>query len=532
MLNGALRFVLFRAPRTPRRPLGVPALLLCMWLALLLQGAESYVLNGVPGHLEWQVLPDLLFPVGVLWFGLWAVSVVLRRPAELGLLFGEVLAARVLYLLLELALQVLGLRAPDDVNWQAHIDLALNALQILWLLAVLVRIGKVAATGRPRLLLAWGCFAAPWLLLMLLFPAGDLWQADSDTDDLAPPTQAMSEAAFYNQQNLFGDALDALRPERPGVDDLYYLGVAGDAGTAAFRNEVVMADALLAERFDTTGRSVLLVNDPAPNPARPFASRTNLEAALARFAEVMDVEDDILLLFLSSHGTRDHTLVLAQPALALGDIDPAGLRQALDQSGIRWRIVVVSACYSGAFANALRDDHTLVMTASDADHPSFGCGTADRYTWFGQALFDEQLRKTLSFPEAFRDAARSIAEREKTGHEQPSNPQIFMGAAMVPKLAALQARLSQPGGPAGSVQAMNDGEHAVGAQSVVLRSATLAPQRRCHPARRPRRRGPMSAQAGMSGVSEQARMWISSFRRSLRFFSLRKASSSTPSASL
>jgi hypothetical protein len=300
------------------------------------------------------------------------------------------------------------------------------------------------------------------------------------------------------------EALDAVQSERPGVDDLYFLGLAGDAGTEAFRNEVEMADRLLSERFDTAGRSLLLVNDARPNPRRPFATRTNLEAALGRFAEVMDVDDDILLLFLSSHGTREHSLVLAQPALALADIEPAALRSSLDQAGIRWRIIVVSACYSGGFVDALRDEHSLIITASDAEHPSFGCGVADRYTWFGQAFFDQQLRRTLSLPEAFRAAAKVIAAREKETGETPSNPQIFVGAAMGPKLAALQARLAQPGGPSGSVQALR------------------TPWQGAHSA------GP---QAGMSGVSEQARIRISSLRRSLRFFSRRSASSSvSPSA--
>lgn len=499
LLPSAFRLSLFRAPPAGWADAGVPAVLWRVLAVVAVQALQSWLLNGRPGHLAWQVLPDVLFPFALLWFSAWFAATLAGRPALAAPLLADLLAAKLLFALLQAAVLVPGAVWPDEERLDMPIDRALDGLQLWWLLAASARVVRVVEGSRWRTLAALSGFAAPWLLLIALFPPADLWQADAAAADSDPPAQqAMPEAVFHSQASLFDDALDALEGERPGVDDLYFLGVAGDAGTPAFRNEVEMAGKLLDERFDTRGRSLLLVNDAGPDPQYPFATRTNLNAALAQLGEVMDVDDDILWLFLSSHGTREHTVVLAQPALALGDIDPAWLRTALDEARIRWRIVVISACYSGGFIDALRDDHTLVITASDADHPSFGCGVSDRYTWFGEALFDQQLRKTLSLSSAFRAAARSIADREKRIGEQPSNPQWVMGPAMAAKLAALERRLGQPGGPGGSVQA-----------------------RRAPAAARPR-----VLQAGMSGVSEHARTWISSFRRSLRFFSRRSESSS------
>lgn len=458
LLRSAFRLCLFRHPEPAWQQAGVPAVLLCAAALVVVQAGQSFLLNGLPGHLAWQVLPDLLFPLLVLWLSCWMVASLAGPGVPVAALLASLLAARLLFGVLQLLILLPGWWWPNEQRLDAPIDQALDALQLWWLLAVMTRIVATVAAGRLRTLLALTAFAVPWLLLFALFQPADFWQADAEAADGedAPAVQAMPEAVFHGQAGMFDDAIDALEGERPGVDDLYFLGLAGDAGTPAFRNEVEMASQLFNERFDTRGRSLLLVNDGSPEPKYPFATRTNLNAALARLGEVMDVDDDILLLFLSSHGTREHTLVLAQPALSLSDIDPAGLRTALDEAGIRWRIVIVSACYSGGFVEALRDDHTLVMTASDADHPSFGCGVSDRYTWFGQALFDEQLRHTLSLPSAFRAASRTIAEREKRIGEQPSNPQLSLGSAMAAKLTALEQRLSQPDGPGGSVQARQE----------------------------------------------------------------------------
>jgi len=57
-------------------------------------------------------------------------------------------------------------------------------------------------------------------------------------------------------------------------------------------------------------------------------------------------------------------------------------------------------------------------------------------------VFDEELRRTHSFAEAFGRARVAIAEREKNmGHEY-SNPQIAIGAAIAGKLKGIEARLA------------------------------------------------------------------------------------------
>ena len=116
----------------------------------------------------------------------------------------------------------------------------------------------------------------------------------------------------------------------------------------------------------------------------------------------------------------------------------------LDEAHIKWRVIVISACYSGGYVEPLRNENTMVMTASDATHTSFGCGTESDFTYFGRALFDEELRRTTSFERAFESARTTIARREQAAGEEPSNPQIFVGPAIRAKLAAYEKRLATP----------------------------------------------------------------------------------------
>jgi hypothetical protein len=113
----------------------------------------------------------------------------------------------------------------------------------------------------------------------------------------------------------------------------------------------------------------------------------------------------------------------------------------LDDAGIKWRIIVVSACYSGGFISALKDDYTLIMTASDADRTSFGCGSKSDATYFGDALFQHALRFEDSFVKAFQNAKQRIAEREHAEHRRPSEPQLYVGTEMAAKLPQLEAEL-------------------------------------------------------------------------------------------
>jgi hypothetical protein len=160
----------------------------------------------------------------------------------------------------------------------------------------------------------------------------------------------------------------------------------------------------------------------------------------------MDKEQDILVVYLTSHGASDFRLEASQWPPDAQPLTPAALRKMLDASGVKYRVIAISACYSGGWVEPLASATTLVMTAADAQHTSYGCGTKSELTFFGRAVFDEQLRRnTRSFEDAFTQAVPVIREREEKAGKADgfSNPQLEVGARIRPVLAQLQARLDR-----------------------------------------------------------------------------------------
>ncbi|MEL0084153.1 MAG: C13 family peptidase, partial [Gammaproteobacteria bacterium] len=150
---------------------------------------------------------------------------------------------------------------------------------------------------------------------------------------------------------------------------------------------------------------------------------TSLERGLQALAAKMNRDQDILFLYLTTHGSEDHRLSFDQSGLDLPDLSADELADMLDNSGIKWKVVVLSACYSGGFIEPLKNEQTLILTAAAADKTSFGCSDNRQFTYFGDALFQQSLAKTDSFSAAFDQAVTLINEWENEEELEPSNPQ-------------------------------------------------------------------------------------------------------------
>jgi len=108
----------------------------------------------------------------------------------------------------------------------------------------------------------------------------------------------------------------------------------------------------------------------------------------------------------------------------------------LARTGVRHKVAVVSACYSGVFIPRLANPDTLVITAADADRPSFGCRDKAKWTYFGDAFFNVALRQAKSLKDAFVAARALVQKRELREHFDPSNPRMAGGANVQPLLIA------------------------------------------------------------------------------------------------
>jgi len=253
-----------------------------------------------------------------------------------------------------------------------------------------------------------------------------------------PPTFA--EDAFYAQSRVLNKSLEDVQYGEFTQSHWYFLGVAGAGYQDVFKSEVERIKEQFDTRFGTFGRSLILVNNPETRTQTPIASRTSMEMALRRIGQQMNRESDVLFLYMTSHGLPNQFEMENAP-IDLNDVDPKWLKDTLDKSGIRWRVIVISACYSGSFVPALQDDNTLIITASAADRASFGCSNEADYTYFGRAFFDQAMREQISVSAAFEQTKDTVAQWEKAQGFEASEPQWSIGKNMEFMLPQLEQRL-------------------------------------------------------------------------------------------
>ncbi len=414
-------------------------LLLLLVVSAVIDIGVDWVRYGAHGYFTLFGLGNEIFSAGLL----------LLTAAVLAVAFGQRvlgLALPVLVLAGFPLLQILRVM-PDlvfDVTpaWEMRWA-AFEGLMIAWVFALAVRVVwlalEPARPGRWWRAVAGGlALIAPMWFTSAIAPNDSWWQAPlANGIDPRFPNPA-SEPVLVAQQHLLEEALSGLDDERPGLTDLYFVGFAGDAREDVFRKDVQAAQRMMDERWGTEGRSLALINNPRTLLESPVATVTNLREVLNEIGAAIDVEQDVVMVYLASHGSRQYVLEVALPPLELAPLTAPALRGLLDAAGIKWRIVVVSACYSGGFIDALKDDYTLVLTAADAISASFGCGHRSDATFFGEALFQHGLAHADSLLAAFDAARQRVIEREKEGgFTPPSNPQVFVGPAMADKLKEL-----------------------------------------------------------------------------------------------
>ena len=204
-------------------------------------------------------------------------------------------------------------------------------------------------------------------------------------------------------------------------------GLFGDQGV--FKSEATGAAQVVASRFGNVPINVQY-NSKRGGGATIEALATSLHVA----AKEMDAENDVLFLILTSHGSPAGLAVKA--GRLTQTLTPSNLADMLARTGVRHKVVVISACYSGVFIPRLANPDMLVITAADADHPSFGCRDKAKWTYFGDAFFNVALRQASSLKEAFVVARALVQKRELREHSEPSSPQMAGGANVQPLLIA------------------------------------------------------------------------------------------------
>jgi hypothetical protein len=128
------------------------------------------------------------------------------------------------------------------------------------------------------------------------------------------------------------------------------------------------------------------------------------------------------LMYFTSHGTPEG-MVIGNAILS-----PGQMRDMVDSAcGQRPTVIVMSACYTGAFVTPLQGPNRIIMTAARPDRTSFGCGELDHYTFFDDC-FLRAMPRADDFPGLGNLVQQCVAAREvEVKATPPSEPQVSVG---------------------------------------------------------------------------------------------------------
>jgi hypothetical protein len=431
---------------TPDPPLvGLPSLLgWTIVLAAVRVALQYLTVAGGPSHFNPYGLNAV---VAWLAFEL-AVAAFFVRPAArftaLSAMFILSIIADIAAASVQIGGALLLSSTAQDAFWShAAAASAVFAIEAVWWLGAMTCVlGSVAPNSRLRLLTR---AAALWVALFaahalipdapaFVVPNFDYRNANWWEYLYARYGEHKVSQLEKAQSDLLNAEVAALAPPHKGATDIYVIGLAGWADQDVFVKELDGALTSIGTVLPIKDRTLRLINNRESVTGVPLASPKNFSAAVHAVGNVMDKDEDVLLLFMTSHGDQ-HGFALELPGNLTTDLTPQQVAAALDSEGIKNRVVIVSSCYAGVFVAPLQNDNTIVMTAADDKSTSFGCAPERDWTYFGDALFRQSLQPGTNFQQAFDRARMMIHGWEMMDRVPPSNPQGSFGPALVAKLA-------------------------------------------------------------------------------------------------
>ncbi|HEY6125906.1 MAG TPA: C13 family peptidase, partial [Steroidobacteraceae bacterium] len=267
-----------------------------------------------------------------------------------------------------------------------------------------LRAGLRSITGTSQNVAVLAALIATFLLVYLsshVYYSPGLWfERDADTEQTAA-TQRANEQLVFEQSTRLNAAIEAMAPREAGTANAFFVGFAGFGPQRVFAEEIGLAAKRIGQRYGSSQRSLLLINDHRNSEKYPLASAPALRHALNAIGKRMNVDEDVLFLSLSSHGDEDATISVASELGYWRDLGAPDLADMLRESGIRWKVIVISACHAGSFIGPLHDETTIILTAAAADRASFGCSDDNDLTYFGEAFYRDALPQAANLRTAF-----------------------------------------------------------------------------------------------------------------------------------
>ena len=243
------------------------------------------------------------------------------------------------------------------------------------------------------------------------------------------------------QHQRLATALDTIQPNRPGVVDVYVVSIGLDSDPV-FGREASEAAKVISRRYGAVGRTIFLTaGADDKSVGTPQGSPPNLAITLAAVAGKMNLKEDVLILFATTHGDPVAGLAYRDGTNGVGMIAPKRMEVLLDGLGFERRMILLSACFAGVFIPNLTTENSIIVTAASSKRSSFGCAPGNDWTFFGDALINNALRKNQSFEKATDEAVALISKWETDLKLVPSRPQVFVGDKAKIWLEPLEAKM-------------------------------------------------------------------------------------------
>jgi peptidase C13-like protein len=221
-------------------------------------------------------------------------------------------------------------------------------------------------------------------------------------------------------------AMGAAPSAAPPVEHWQIVLVAGDTAQPVFDNAVKAIDLWLVQHGVAAANIHRLAasadgHDPSIEPA-------TLDRVLGRIADLHARPSEGCFVFITSHGAHNLGIYLSRKDEMLR---PSALARALASGcGAVPTVVIVSGCYSGAFARgAMTAPNRIVLTAARADRASFGCSAEQTYTHYDSCLL-AALPHATTWLAVSAETKDCVRYRESQYGETPSHPQASFGAAV------------------------------------------------------------------------------------------------------
>jgi hypothetical protein len=161
-------------------------------------------------------------------------------------------------------------------------------------------------------------------------------------------------------------------------------------------------------------------------------SPENVNNAIAKVSSHARDGDDVVIVFLTTHGTEGLLAVKPSENEQATGVSADALRDFLKPAQNDQQIIILQACYSGSLIKGLKHPNRIIITAAAADKTSFGCSPGSRNTWFTKAMV-AALPKANSWSDVFANTKSKVLEYEAQQgipKSDQSNPQHFVGRNM------------------------------------------------------------------------------------------------------